>query len=377
MKITDIKIHLAKEWRSFLFITIHTDEGIYGVGEAGLTGRELAVRGAIEQYRDLLIGEDASRIEYIWQRLWRCGFYAGGQVQAAAISAIDIALWDIKGKALGVPLYELFGGRVRDRLLTYCHVHGQSQDELLAHARACVDDGWKALRFEPRTKPGDIVEPRVSVDECIEDWAVLRESLGAEIELCYDAHTKLGFTDAVRLCRNVESFRPFFVEDPLRCENPELYANLRAQTATPLAAGEQYASKWIYKPVVEKRLIDFARIDVCIGGGLSEARKIAGWCETNQIDIAVHNPVGPVSSAACLHFNMAISNFGVMEMPKRPGETMAEVFDVDMTWADGFLAPGTKPGLGVSVNEEAFEKYPFELSHLPEVRRADGGIWNW
>lgn len=378
MKITDITVYLAKEWRTFLFVVVDTDEGIYGVGEAGITGRELAVAGAVEHFKPLLIGEDPFRIEHHWQRLYRGGFYPAGPIMAAALSAIDIALWDIKGKAFDTPVYNLFGGYTRDRLLTYNHLHGATKDELVDAALKAKEEGWKAMRFEPVYNGETMVlDGRDSVRQGIKQWEAVRAAVGEDIELCYDMHTRLNLREARYMCRALEEFRPFFIEDALRSEQPEMYRHLRQHTAVPLAAGEQYTSKWAYRTVVEEDLIDFARLDVCIGGGLTESLKIAGWCETHNIDIAVHNPIGPIATAACYHLNMAISNFGVMELPKRPGETMADVVTGLPDWEDGYLLLNDRPGLGVEFNREALEHYPFEITELPHVKRPDGSFTNW
>lgn len=377
MKITDIKIYLAKEWRTFLFVVVETDAGIHGLGESGITGREKAVAGTIEHFRSVLIGEDPFRSEHIWQTLWRGGFYPAGQILSAAIAAIDIALWDIKGKALGVPVYELLGGRVRDRVLTYNHIHGANTNEILEACTQSMNDGWKCIRWELFTQPDNLFEPRVAIDQALEQWATLRDVIGNSIELCFDVHTKLGVADAVRFCREVESYRPFFIEDPIRSENPESYARLRQQTAVPVAAGEQFATKWDFRQMIEQELIDYARVDVCIAGGITEAKKIANWCETHFIDLAVHNPIGPVSTAACLHLNLAIPNFAVQELPRRPGETMPDVVLYGPEWHDGYLLPPTRPGLGIEFNPEALNQYPFELTELPHLHRIDGSFTNW
>ncbi len=377
MKITGVDVHLASEWRTLLFVVVETDAGLYGVGESSMTGREKAVAGAVDHFRPLLVGEDPFRTEHLWQTLFRGGFYPSGIVLSAAIAAIDIALWDIKAKALSVPLYQLFGGRVRDRLLTYCHLYGDSAEAIVAAARSAVADGWKCLRWEPHFDADGVIVSHRAASEGLAEWAAMRDAVGDDVELCYDVHTKLDVPDAVRFCRGVEPFRPFFIEDPLRSENPDLYRSLRSQTSVPLAAGEQYPHKWAFKRVVEERLVDFARIDLGIAGGFTEARKIAGWCETNSIDVAVHNPVGPVSTAACLHFNLACTNFGVMELPKRPGETMSDVVTGQPEWRDGYLLPNDRPGLGIQFLPEKLSRYPFEMTELPHLRKTDGTFSNW
>lgn len=377
MKITDVKIYLAKEWRTFLFVVIETDEGIYGLGEAGITGRELAVKGAIEHFKPLLIGQDPFRTEYIWQMLFRAGFFPAQRILTAAIAAIDIALWDIKGKALGVPIYKLLGGRVRDKVISYNHNGGETIEQLLENCLKSVEEGWKVLRWGFAHQKGNILEPRPSVLRTIKEFQAIREAVGDEIEICLDVHTRINLADAVWLCREVEQFSPFFIEDPLRVENSQSYRQLRKRTTVPLAVGEQYSSKWEFRQVIEEELTDYARVDLCICGGITEAKKIAGWCETHYIDLAVHNPIGPVATSACLHLNLSCPNFAVQELPRRPNESLPDVVLNQPVWEDGYLLPPDRPGLGLEFDAEALKKYPFEMTGLPQLRRADGSVTNW
>lgn len=379
MKITNIEpFPVWGGHRNFLFVVVDTDEGISGVGEAGLTGRELAVMGALEHFKPLLIGQDPSRIEHIWQLLFRGGFFPAERVLSAAISAIDIALWDIKGKALGVPIYELLGGRVRDSVVCYPHNVGHSSDvsALVESCLRSVEEGWKFVRWGLPSE-GDVLEPSQAVRTAIRQFQAVREAVGEEIEITFDVHTRLDLPDAVRLCREVEQFRPFFIEDPLRCENPDSFKTLRPRTSVPLAAGEQFSSKWEFRQLIEEEWIDYARIDLCLVGGITEARKIAGWCETHYIKLAVHNPLGPVSTAACLQLNLAVPNFGVQEQPRRPGEVLPDVVPVQPEWRDGSLLPPLGPGLGIEFDREAARRSPFRLTELPHLRRLDGSFTNW
>jgi galactonate dehydratase len=377
MKISNITVYLAKEWRTFLFVVIDTDEGIYGVGEAGLTGREEAVAGALAHLKPLLIGQDPFRIEHLWQMMFRGGFFPAQRVLTAAISAVDIALWDIKGKALGVPVYELLGGRVRDKVVCYPHNSGATLEQLVESCRKSVTQGWKFVRWGLPEQARGVLEPRRAVRESLQQFQAIREAVGDEIELCFDVHTRLDPADATWLCREVEPFRPYFIEDPLRSENPRSYQNLRLRTGVPIAAGEQFNSKWEFRELIEEEWIDYARIDVCIGGGLTEAKKIAGWCETHYINLAVHNPIGPVATSACLHLNLACSNFGVQELPRRPGESLADVVTGQPIWEDGYLLPPDKPGLGIEFDREAIRRYPYVMTELPHFHRADGSFTNW
>lgn len=387
MKITDIRpIPLADEvlegprgrkYRTLFFVVVETDEGIYGVGESCLTSRELALEGAVNDLKDLLIGEDPFRTEHLWQLMWRSGFYNLGQVLSSAIAAIDIALWDIKGKKLGVPVYELLGGRSRDKVLTYCHVHGQTPEITLEQAKKKVEAGWKVLRFESCYHEDLTMDGKWSVDKTIEEFRLLRQELGDDIELACDIHTKLTPPEALRLCRGVEQYRPFFIEDPLRSEYPSGYRALRQQTGVPIAAGEQYGTKWMFSEVLENNLIDYARIDLAIAGGLTEGKKIAAMAEAHMIDIAVHNPIGPVSTAACLHFNLATPNVLVQELPRMPGEILGDLITTNATWSDGYVSYKGGPGLGIKFHPEHLDKYPFNHTHLPILHHKDGSFAGW
>jgi len=379
MKITSVEGYPV--WgggRNFMFVVVDTDEGIYGVGEAGLTGRELAVMGALEHFKPLLIGQDPARIGHIWQMLFRGGFFPAQRALTSAISAIDIALWDIKGKALGVPIYELLGGRVRDKVVCYPHNVGHSSEvgPLVESCLQTKQEGWKFVRWG-LPQDGDILEPRQAVRTAIRQLQAVREAVGEEIEITFDVHTRLDLPEAVWLCREVESLHPFFVEDPLRCENPDSFKTLRLRTSVPLASGEQFNSKWEFRQLIEEEWIDYARIDLCIAGGFTEATKIAGWCETHYIKLAVHNPLGPVSTAACLQLNLACPNFGVQEQPRRPGTTLTDVVPVQPEWEDGYLLPPTRPGLGIEFDREAAKKHPFQMAELPHLHRLDGSVTNW
>jgi galactonate dehydratase len=224
---------------------------------------------------------------------------------------------------------------------------------------------------------GETLEPRPAVLRAIKQFQAVREAVGDEIEICFDVHTRLDLPDVVWLCQEIEDCRPFFIEDPLRSENPDSFKTLRPRTKVPLAAGEQFSSKWEFRQLIEEEWIDYARIDLCVVGGLTEAKKIAGWCETHYIKLATHNPLGPVSSAACLQLNLACPNFGVQEQPRKPGTVLTDVVPVQPEWVDGSLLPPTRPGLGIEFDREAAKKHPFQMRELPHLRRLDGSVTNW
>lgn len=379
MKITGVEAYPV--WggaRNFLFVVVDTDEGISGVGEAALTGRERAVEGALEHFASVLVGEDPFRIEHLWQLLFRGGFFPARHAVAAAMAGVDIALWDIKGKALGVPVYELLGGRVRDSVVCYPHNGGHPGDvsTLVESCRRSVAEGWKFVRWG-LPAGGAAFEPRAMVRLALEQFAAVREAVGDDIEMLLDVHTRLDLPEAVWLCREAERFHPYFVEDPLRSEHLEAYGQLRPRTGTPLAAGEQLASKWEFQRLIEQEWIDYARVDLGIAGGITETKKIAAMCEAHHIRLAVHNPLGPVSTAACLQLNLAIPNFAVQEQPHRPGTMLTDVVTGQPRWESGSLLPPEAPGLGVELDREAARSHPFRMTEMPQLRRADGSVTNW
>lgn len=379
MKITSIKSFPVGQERNFLFVVVETDAGIRGIGEGGITWREQATAGFISELAPLLEGQDPFRIEHLWQVMFRSGFFPAGRVGAAAISAIDIALWDIKAQALGVPLYQLLGGLVRDQVACYPHVRGNSPQQLADASRKLVGEGWKFIRTELRPEADGVTfEPAAAVRRGVADFAAIRDAVGAQAEILVDGHTRLDPADAISFCRQIEPYQPFFVEDPIRMENFESYRKLAQHIHVPLAAGEQYATKWEFRQQIEEDLIDYARIDLCIVGGLTEALKVAGWCETHYIKVALHNPLGPVSTAACLHLDLAVNGFAVQELPRIPGTYLQDVFPVQVPYAAGHLLPPNRPGLGIVFDEQAAAAHPPIIGGgCPQYRRTDGAFTNW
>jgi L-alanine-DL-glutamate epimerase-like enolase superfamily enzyme len=377
MKITAVTALPVSEWRPMLFALVETEDGRLGIGEAGLTSREWAVAGAIEHLSAVLVGEDATRVEHLWQLMWRGGFHPGGAVLASAISAIDIALHDLKAQRYGVPVYEMIGGKVRDRVAGYCHIGGATPDKLAAAARAAVKKGWRFLRWGLPDGADGLFEPRAAIDRHIVEWRLLREELGDEIELCTDLHARLDAADAIRVCRAVERYRPFFIEDPVRSEHIEAYRRVRAHTSVPLAAGEQLDTKWRYRALIEEELVDYARIDIAIAGGFTEARKIAALCETHMIGIVTHNAIGPVTTTAALHLHLATTNAPVMEVARQPAESLAEALSGQPEFEDGCLVASEAPGLGLTVDRAALARKGYVPHEMPRLDREDGSFTNW
>ena len=381
MEITEVKTFVHTN--GSCFVKLETDEGQYGIGEAGLQRRGYAVAEVLQAFKPDLIGSDPLRIEHLWQVMFRGGFFPGGVVQSAAVSAVDIALWDIKGKVLDVPVYELLGGRTRDRVVCYPHIGVGSEreqiDRLVANCKERMENGWKFVRWGISDPTGpDILEPTRAARLGVEQMKAVREACGDDLEICVDVHTRLDPSSAVNFCRSIEPYRPFFVEDPLRSENTPKLQQIRQHTSVPIAVGEQFDSKWEFQYAIEEDLMDFCRVDVCIAGGLTEAKKIANWCETHYIHLAPHNPLGPVSTAAGLHLCLSSPLVGVQELSHPPMTELTNVFPRQVPFEDGHLLPPEEPGLGIEFNEVAFDEIePYEGGQASGFQRDDGGYTNW
>ncbi|MFB4289466.1 mandelate racemase/muconate lactonizing enzyme family protein [Nonomuraea sp. ATR24] len=378
MKITGWEVlTLPEHGDSMMLVVIDTDEGVHGIGEVGIRSRQKAVAGAIDHLGDLLLGEDPARIEHLWQVMFRRGFFPADRILSSAIAAIDVALWDIRGKTLGVPVYELFGGRVRDHVPAYAHLGDDYHDldAFLDRARVLIADGWRHLRFAvPHDRDGTL-DQRASMRWGIELFHAVRQAVGDDVELILDVHTRLDLPEAVTLCREIESAKPYFVEDPLRCESLEVYRSLRSRTAVPLAAGEQLGSKWEFQRLVEQDLVDYARVDVAVAAGLTEARKIAAMCETHYVKLATHNPLGPVTAASSLHLNLASPYVGVQEHQALP--ELAHVFTARPVVRGGRFAIPDLPGLGVDLDRARARAYQATAAERPHLRTPDGAFTNW
>ena len=379
MKITALKTFVHSSGNTF--VKVDTDEGLYGIGEAGLKRRGLAIGEVVKGFEPDVVGADPSRIEHLWQTMFRGGFFPGGVVQSAAVSAVDIALWGLRGKALGVPVYELLGGLTRDKIACYPHIGERNKlDRLVANCKEKQSEGWRFARWgmSDPTGDGSVFEPQRAVNYGIEQVKAVREACGDDFGICVDVHTRLDPTFAIQFCKAVEPYRPFFIEDPIRSESTQALRMVRQQTHVPIAVGEQWDSKWAFQQVIEEDLMDYCRVDLCIAGGLTEAKKIAGMCETHYIHLAPHNPLGPVSTAACLHLDLSSPLVGVQELPRIPGATLTDIFPKQVPYEAGHLLVPEGPGLGIEFNEEAFEgaeQYAAGKGHY--FLRDDGSYTNW
>ena len=396
MKITDITVHpIQAPGRTLVIVLVETDSGLTGVGEAGLQRRWKGIMGVVEHLKKWLIGEDPARIEHLWQRMARGGFYPADRLIGSALSAIDIALWDIKGQALGVPVYELLGGRCRDRVecffqpgyLTSVIEHPQAKGvlegnrhfddaEAKAVAKRFVAEGYRYFRVSPNAGNG-LFRPREASLLALRQMRAVREAVGHELELMVDLHTRLSPPEAVWFCRECEPLGVFVVEDPIRSEHAAGYRHIRSRTHVPLAAGEQWASAWEFRQAIEEELVDYVRPDLCICGGLTAGRKIAAMAETHLIKLLLHNPLGPVCTAAELHLDLACDNAGPQEVLWPPQDMLPDVFECSFRQEGGWLTVPASPGLGVKFNQEAAKKHPAEMTEPPHWRREDGSFTNY
>ncbi len=369
--------------RNQLIVKVETDEGIYGWGESGLSGREKAVVGAIEHYREFLIGRDPMAIGALWQEMYRSQYFEGGRVLTAAISAIDIALHDIKGKALGVPVYQLLGGKQRNHIPTFATTKGPCGPGMIEQAKELMELGWSAMRLNPASHESrGVYEPRQSIGETAKWCIKAREVLGDTVVLGIDYHHRLSVAEAASFCQKMPSGTLDFLEEPIRDETPEAYEALRRMTDIPFAIGEEFSSKWQFLPYIERDIHQFNRIDICNVGGLTEAMKVAGWSEAHYVDVMPHNPLGPICTAATVHFGAAVANFSWLETRASPGEKYhgfdnADIFTTQPVLNGAIYEVSELPGLGVEVNEELVKKQSFKFWEAPHLRRTDGSVTNW
>ena len=387
MKVTEVKNVPVRDdgGRVSLFVRIETDAGIHGVGEVGISSMGRAIMEAVDHLAEVVVGSDPWETERLWQLMFRGNFFPADRVYGCAISAIDIALWDIKGKSVDMPVYKLLGGPVRNKVVCYPHTQGATTEDLVQNCLDRVEEGWKFVRWgQPETSGRfedsgtSLLEPVESMRLAVDQMSKVREAVGPEIQILLDAHTRLDTAHVVQMCKDLEEFKPYFIEDPLRSENPGSYRNLRNQLNLPIAAGEQWVSKWPFRQVIEEELIDYARIDLCIVGGITEAVKITHWAETHYIDIVPHNPLGPVSAAACVSLCMASTNVGVQEMPRQPGTGNTDLFPVQIGWEDGFAFCNDAPGLGIEMDMDVAESRAGDpRGWTPQLRRNDGAFTNW
>jgi mannonate dehydratase len=375
-KITSARVIVTCPGRNFVTLKIETDEGVYGLGDATLNGRELAVVSYLEDHVvPCLIGRDAHRIEDIWQYLHKGAYWRRGPVTMSAIAAVDTALWDIKGKIANLPVYQLLGGASREGAMVYGHANGKDIAETIDNALHYKEQGYKAIRIQSGVpglastygvskdryfyEPADADLPTENVwstekymRSVVPLFEAAREALGWDVHLLHDTHHRLTPIEAGRLGKDLEPFRPFWLEDATPAENQDAFRLIRQHTTTPLAVGEIFNSIWDCKGLIENQLIDYIRATVVHAGGITHLRRIAALADLYQVRTGCHGAtdLSPVCMAAALHFDISVPNFGVQEYMRHTAET-DEVFPHAYSFSDGLMHPGDKPGLGVDLDE--------------------------
>ena len=402
MKIVDAKVIVCSPGRNFVTLKIVTEDGIYGLGDATLNGRELAVASYLSDHIvPLLIGRDARRIEDTWQYLYTGAYWRRGPVTMTAISAVDSALWDIQGKALHAPVYQLLGGPSREAVLVYGHANGKDVDDTLTAVSEYVRLGYHAIRvqsgvpglqstygvgrgklhYEP-AEPGLPPENRWNTDRYLNFvptlFKRLRDEFGPDVKLLHDSHHRLTPIEAARLGRSLEPYHLFWLEDPTPAELQAGFRLIRQHTTTPIAVGEVFNSIFDCQQLIQEQLIDYIRTTVVHAGGITHLRKIAHFAEMHQVKTGSHGAtdLSPVCMAAALHFDLSIHNFGIQEYMRHTEET-DRVFPHQYRFESGVMHPGDAPGLGVDIDEALASRFPYERAYLPVNRTIDGTVHSW
>ena len=402
MKIKNAQVIICSPGRNFVTLKIETDEGIYGLGDATLNGRELAVASYLKDHViPCLIGRDAFATEDIWQYLYRGPYWRRGPVTMSAIAAVDMALWDIKGKALNTPVYNLLGGRSREGVMVYAHAHGESIEEAVDDVGRHIDMGYLAIRaqsgipgldstygvpkghgrYEPAER-GLPSEGRWSTEKYLRHvprlFARIRDQFGDDVHLLHDCHHRLTPIEAGRLGKELEPHHLFWIEDPTPAELQEGFRVIREHTTTPIATGEVLNSLWDVKELIQNQWIDYVRTTLVHAGGFTHLKKIADFASIYQVRTGCHGAtdLSPVTMAGALHFGLAVHNFGIQEHMPHNEETDA-VFPHHYKFEGGYMYPGDAPGLGVDLNEKLAAKYPYQRAYLPVNRKLDGTLFDW
>ena len=378
MKITSLEpLIVDVESRNWLFVVVETDEGVSGVGEGSLPGHPRAVAAAVEEYREYVVGEDPARIQHLWQLMYRQPFFRGGVVTLSAMSAIEQALWDIKGKVAGLPVYELLGGRCHDRIKLYANgPAGATLEELGDSAHALVERGFTAIKT-------GIADPVLPIQgdgvfgRAAEQLEALRNAVGNEVEIAWDAHGRLTPAMSIKLARALEPYQIWFLEEPALPENAKGLAQVARATSIPVATGERLFTKWAFREVLELGGAALLQPDLSHCGGVLEARAIATMAEVYFCGFAPHNPLGPVNTTVSAHVAMASPNFVALEICLYAPDWTRELLTEPLAFADGYLELSDRPGWGVELDVELCRGHPCKPSKLPILRHSSGAIADW
>lgn len=371
MKITKLETLFVKP--RWLFLKVHTDEGIVGLGEPIVEGRAQTVAAAVHEIGRYLIGQDPRRIEHHWQAIYRGQFYRGGPVLCSALSGIEQALWDITGKWLGQPVYNLLGGATRDYIRVYGWFGGTTKEEYTNSARVSASAGFTALKTGVLDAV-DIIDHPALVDQAVERFAEIREAVGPKVDVGIDFHGRCSPAMAIRLARALEPYQPMFIEEPVLPENVDALVTVARSTSIPIATGERLFTKWGFREVLEKQAAVVLQPDLSHAGGILECKKIAAMAECYYAAIAPHCPLGPIALAACLQLDACIPNFLVQEHVTRGEGYLKQPFQI----TNGHIELPTGPGLGIELDEEAMaDKYDDGSWETPRLWHEDGSVADW
>jgi len=374
MKKTKIEKIETVLWDRWLLIKVHCEDGTVGIGEGGVHGWQRPTKTMVETMAPFLIGKDPARIEHHYQWLYRSSHFMGSVVQGA-LSAIDIALWDIKGKRLDVPIYDLMGGQTRDKVRCYMHVVGDTLEQLVTDAVAKVEQGFTAVRFSPFAPDYHLHKSYSEwADEAVQRVGAVREAVGNRVDLCVEIHRQMSPSESIWLGRRLEQFHPYFYEDPMLPDSPAIMGDIQAQCNIPIATGERFATIFEYQQVLEAKGAAYVRPDVCLCGGLTGSKKVAAMAEARHVKVIPHNPLSPVSTAACIQLDAAIPNFALQEYTGEAAPPKSDLLVEPLELVDGYLTVPTGPGLGIELNEEALNKYPVLDKVLDTPIGFDGSV---
>ena len=367
MKITDVRCFTVDCFRTnWVFVKIYTDEGVNGVGEATLEYKEKALVGAVEQIKESIVGKDPSRIEEIWRDTYRDAYWRGGAVLMSALSAVEIALWDILGKSLGVPVYQLLGDKMRDKVRIYANgwfAGAKEPEEFGEKAKTAVSRGITALKWDPFGKNW-LEIPNKELDKSLRCISAVREAVGPEVDLLIEGHGRFDVPTAVRIARELEPFKIMFFEEPVPPDDLSALKQVKDRSNVAISAGERLYTRWDYRRLFDLMAADYIQPDVSHAGGIMELKKIASEAECRYIPFAPHNPSGPVANAATLMLAACCPNFTILEIMYSDVPWRKEVTDESLTFSDGCISIPEKPGLGIELNEEACLDHPYQKHTL-------------
>ncbi|HEX2032722.1 MAG TPA: galactonate dehydratase [Chloroflexota bacterium] len=377
MKIERIQTFLANTGgRNYCFVKVYVDEGLYGIGEAYSVGPDKATVAAIEDFEEWLIGQDPLRIEHLWAMMYNGTRFPPGPTILSAISGIEHALWDIKGKALGVPVWQLLGGAVRDRVRVYQNPGGRTPEEMAERAVAAIERyGYTALKLGPHPPGSEKLPWNAVLRGAAARVKAVRDAVGPDVDIGLDPHAKIFEpVRALQLAHAVAEYNPYFFEEPIRPENIDAMASFKQKSPIPVATGECLYTKFEFRDLIVREGADIIQPDVCLMGGLLEMKKVAALAEAHYVVVAPHNPMGPVATAVNVHFCASTPNFVVLEYNPDDRPPRRDLVQEPLVVKDGYIELPTAPGLGIELDEAAFQKYPFRSWRRSSPIRPDGSI---